>query len=142
MTRLDFSNESGVRIQRKIFEDVFDVFTKMFKNKGGITLVLVDDKAIKKINSKWRKKNKTTDVISFAYLEGKKMPLLGVIGDIFISMDTANRQAKEHKHSLEKELQILFTHGLLHVFGFDHQNDSQEKEMEKWAKKILKQVHA
>ena len=142
MTRLDFSNESGVRIQRKIFEDVFDVFTKMFKNKGGITLVLVDDKAIKKINSKWRKKNKTTDVISFAYLEGKKMPLLGVIGDIFISMDTANRQAKEHKHSLEKELQILFTHGLLHVFGFDHQNYSQEKEMEKWAKKILKQVHA
>jgi len=145
MIRLDFLNESGVKIPKSVFSSVFKNFMEILRtrvkklagDKGIITIVLVDDKAIKKINAKWRKKNKPTDVISFAYLEGKKMPMTNKIGDIFISIDTAKKQAKEHLHSPNKELQILFIHGLLHLFGFDHKNDSQEKEMERWAGKIL-----
>jgi len=152
MIRLNFNNETNSKISKAVFEKVFLAFVKILKNRiqkmvgknVEVSLILIDDKKIKDINTKWRKKNKPTDVISFAYLEKTDSHVdivdykeKGIVGDIFISVDTAKKQAEEHKHNLNKELQILFTHGLLHLFGFDHKNDSQEKEMENWAKKIL-----
>jgi probable rRNA maturation factor len=53
-------------------------------------------------------------------------------------LETAKRQAKERGLKLEEELAVLFTHGLLHLVGFDHGNDKEEAEMERWAKKVLK----
>ena len=109
--------------------------------KGEISLTLVDDRKIQALNCDYRGKNTPTDVLSFAYIEDEKTNITHgsaiQVGDIFISTDTAKRQAKDHKHSLEKELSILFVHGLLHLFGFDHNNDKEEAEMEKRAKKIL-----
>ncbi|MEK7548061.1 MAG: rRNA maturation RNase YbeY, partial [Patescibacteria group bacterium] len=60
-----------------------------------------------------------------------------ISGDIFISVDTAKKQAKENGHSLETELAVLFVHGLLHLFGFDHKTGREEAEMERWARKVL-----
>ena len=142
MIKFLFSNETDVAISKKIFEKIVGKSEKALGiKKGEIGLALVSDKKIHELNKKYRKKNKPTDVLSFAYTEGKniawtKSDLLQM-GDIFISIDTAKKQAKEHKHSLQKELCILFTHGILHLFGFDHGNDKEEAEMEKWAKKIL-----
>ena len=102
--------------------------------------MLIDDATIKAMNKEYRKKDSPTDVMSFAYLEVtdyKKEKGDVIVGDIFISDDTAKKQAKEKGHSLKKELEILFVHGLLHCFGFDHRTDKEEAEMEKWAKKIL-----
>jgi probable rRNA maturation factor len=59
------------------------------------------------------------------------------VGQVFISIPTARRNAKTMKQSLEEELQFLFVHGLLHLLGFDHQTPEQEKEMLKYAYKIL-----
>ncbi|MFA6917382.1 MAG: rRNA maturation RNase YbeY [Candidatus Gracilibacteria bacterium] len=146
-----FSNETDVAVQKTVFAKILVEFGKTLKTNvkkvlngrdGEISLTLVDDKKIKELNSKYRKIAKPTDVLSFAYTEGKKMtgssgPAVQ-IGDIFISVDTAKRQAKEREHSLKRELCVLFTHGLLHLFGFDHKNDREEAEMEKFAKKILK----
>jgi len=147
--KLDFTNETRGKVDDAVFKPLFKLFlkdlsakiSKILKDKNGkISLIIVDDKKIHKINKEYRGVDKPTDVISFEYMEDKSAVYGGeniVVGDIFISLDTAKKQALEHNHSLEKELGILFVHGLLHVLGFDHNNDKEEVEMEKWAKKIL-----
>ncbi|MFA6306135.1 MAG: rRNA maturation RNase YbeY [Candidatus Gracilibacteria bacterium] len=137
----DFTNETIVKIGKNVFENLFVRFSKFFEKKSGkISLIIVDDKKIRKINSEYRGFDEPTDVISFEYADDSFVvggENIVAVGDIFISLDTAKRQAKEHGHSLDKEFEILFVHGLLHVIGFDHKNDKEEKEMEKQAKKIL-----
>ncbi len=147
--KFDFTNETDARIGSAIFKPLFQHFTKILSEKiskilkgkaGGISLIIVDDKKIHEINKEYRGFNKPTDVISFEYTHDDTAVYGGdniTVGDIFISLDTSKRQAKEHGHSLKKELEILFVHGLLHVIGFDHNDDEEEAEMEKWAKKIL-----
>lgn len=151
MLKFLFSNETNVTVNKRIFADIVAEFENVLRvrikrllscENGEVSLTLIGDKTIWKLNKNYRGKDTATDVLSFAYLEEKNSPANKVteVGDIFISLDTAKKQAKEHSHSLNKELQILFTHGLLHLFGFDHQNDAEEKEMEKWAKKILEHI--
>lgn len=149
MLKFDFTNETKDKIPKAPFKRLADKFyvvmkkridEKLLKRNGLIDLVIIDDAAIKSMNTEYRKKNSPTDVITFAYLEitdyaEEKGDVIA--GDIFISVDTAKMQAKEKGHSLQKEMEILFVHGLLHSFGFDHKTDKEEAEMEKWAKKVL-----
>lgn len=123
---------------REVLEEVLESY--LSGQPGVVNLVLVDDAKIQKINREYRGKDMATDVISFAYLEQEEFIAEArevAAGDIFISIDTAQKQAAEKGHSLERELEILFVHGLLHLFGFDHNNDSEEEEMESWAGRIL-----
>jgi probable rRNA maturation factor len=60
-----------------------------------------------------------------------------LVGEIIISIETAEKQAKDHEHTLENELKKLFVHGLLHIFGYDHGTDQEEDEMEALASDIL-----
>jgi probable rRNA maturation factor len=87
-----------------------------------LSVLITDDPEIKKLNRYYRKRNRATDVLSFVQLGKKskdpKEPLL--LGDVVISAQTAKRQAKERKHSIEKELVFLLIHGILHLFGYDH----------------------
>lgn len=93
--------------------------------KGQVSVLLTDDATLKKLNREYRGKNKSTDVLSFPALqiEGTAGSLAG---DLAISLDTAERQAIEHGHTLQTELKILLIHGLLHLAGFDHETDSGE----------------
>lgn len=149
MIKFDFSNETKEKVLKSLFKEIAERFYEvlkgrvdkmLFKRDGEIDVVLVNDERIHAMNLEYRQKDSPTDVISFAYLEVTEYEKSEgdiIVGDIFISVDTAKRQAKEKGHSLNKEIEILFTHGLLHCFGFDHKNDKEEKEMEGWAKKIL-----
>ncbi|MFC1616511.1 rRNA maturation RNase YbeY, partial [Patescibacteria group bacterium] len=65
--------------------------------------------------------------------QGEKM----AIGDIFICFEVAKKQASKKKYDLDDEMAVLFVHGLLHLIGFDHENDKQEVEMEKLTQEIL-----
>lgn len=98
-----------------------------------VSLVIVDDEQIRTINRSYRKIDKPTDVISFALkdqeddyemMEGERE-----LGDIFINVDALKRQAEAYGHSEEREFGFLFTHGLLHLCGYDHMNEEQEREM-------------
>lgn len=153
MLKFLFANETKIVLSKSFFEKIVIRFESVLKSKiikslkfknAELSLTLVNDKEIKSLNSKYRNKKIATDVLSFAYMDDKKMTVFQgstvQVGDIFISIDTAKRQAKDHNHELKKELEILFIHGLLHLFGFDHNNDKEEKEMEKWAKKILQHI--
>jgi probable rRNA maturation factor len=94
------------------------------------SIALVDDETMAGLNRKFRKKNKTTDVLTFpaddSYADpaSKGRPL----GDIVISLDQARRQAAEEKHSLATELRYLILHGVLHALGYDHETDSGEMD--------------
>ncbi len=91
-----------------------------------LCLRLTTDNEIQALNSHYRQQNQATDVLAFAALEVDtpqfeehfSQPVY--LGDIVISINTANRQAKAHQHSLERELAWLAAHGLLHLLGWDH----------------------
>ena len=99
-----------------------------------ITLGLrfTDDATICELNGSWRQRREPTDVLAFAalddapdWLDDKSVEL----GDIVISLDTARRQSLKQQHNLQRELQWLASHGLLHLLGWDHQDDASLKEM-------------
>lgn len=87
-----------------------------------LSLSLVGDKAIQRLNRTWRQKDKPTDVLSFpADSLPRGTPGPQPVGDVVISLDTARRQAREMARSLEEELALYLAHGLLHLLGYDHE---------------------
>lgn len=97
-----------------------------------VSCVLVDDERIHEINREYRHIDRSTDVISFAMEDNDQFYVEGMprtLGDILISVDHAKKQAEEYGHSLRREMCFLFTHGILHLLGYDHMTDEQEKEM-------------
>jgi metalloprotein, YbeY/UPF0054 family len=109
-----------------------------------MSCVLVDDERIHEINREYRQIDRATDVISFALEDNDQFYVDGMprnIGDIFISVDHAKSQAEEYEHSLRREMCFLFTHGLLHLLGYDHMNEEDEKVMFSKQKEILSFLH-
>ncbi len=115
-------------------------YLKKKKIKQIVTLILLTDEKIRELNNKDRGINKATDVLSYPMHEPDDvgMPLVEQLGDVFISVDTAKRQAKAKNHSLENEILILAAHGITHLRGYDHDSeknwqifkDEQEKVLE------------
>ncbi|MBO0476872.1 rRNA maturation RNase YbeY [Vagococcus sp. DIV0080] len=111
-----------------------------------MSVTFVNNEEIHEINREYRDKNAPTDVISFA-LEDEGMDETPIImegfdiprnlGDIIVSVEKIEEQAKEFNHSFERELGFLVVHGFLHLNGYDHMNDLDEKEMFDLQRKIL-----
>ena len=105
-----------------------------------VSCVLVDDERIHEINREYRHIDRSTDVISFAMEDNDQFYVEGMprtLGDIFISVDHAKKQAEEYGHSLRREMCFLFTHGILHLLGYDHMTKEDEKIMFTKQKEIL-----
>lgn len=110
---------------------------------------LVNEKTIHNINKEYRKIDRPTDVISFAFeddfdgenkiIYNKEMPR--DLGEIFICVDVMKRQAEEYGHSQKREMSFLFTHGLLHLLGYDHMKEEDEKIMFKIQDEIMELLH-
>jgi len=113
-----------------------------YKKNIELSIHFTTDEVIKKLNKKYRKKNKATDVLSFSPVHSEAV--LGVIflGDIVISIPTAIKNAKAHLHSLKKELIFLTIHGILHLVGFNHEGVSAKKakQMFDLQNKIVKKI--
>lgn len=86
--------------------------------KGAIGVVFVDDSYIRKLNERFRNQASATDVLSFRYQDEFQDDL---IGEIYISVDRAEAQAKEYDEPLEREIRRLVLHGLLHLIGYTHE---------------------
>jgi probable rRNA maturation factor len=109
-----------------------------------VSVTFVDNDRIQEINRKYRKKDQPTDVISFALEEssGEEIEIVGadlprVLGDIIISVPKAYEQAHEYGHSFQRELGFLAVHGFLHLLGYDHMTEEEEKIMFSRQRKIL-----
>lgn len=96
-----------------------------------VSIVLVDNEYIHKINKEYRNVDRETDVISFAFMDDETNPESGItdLGEIYISLEKTHSQSKEYGHSFKRELCFLLTHGLLHLLGYDHMTEEDEKEM-------------
>lgn len=95
-----------------------------------LSILLCDDATIHALNRDYRHKDKPTDVLAFAMMEGAASGHApGVLGDVVISLDTAARQAREHGRSLSDEVTMLLAHGLLHLLGLDHRDRTEERRM-------------
>ncbi len=108
-----------------------------------LSVIFVLDKKMQEINKQYRNIDKTTDVISFALNDNQDDSVVYYeteLGDIFINIDAAIRQAEDYNHSERREICFLFTHGLLHLCGFDHLTDNDEREMIKYQKLILDDI--
>ncbi len=93
-----------------------------------VSVAFVDDEAMRNLNRQFRKKNKTTDVLTFPADDSDADPNASgrPLGDIVISIDQARRQAADQKHSLATEVRYLILHGILHALGYDHATDDGE----------------
>ena len=109
-----------------------------------VSIFFTDDEMIRELNHKYREINKPTDVLSFAFEDDEdSFPLVGenrILGDIIISVETAQRNAQEANHSLEWEINILILHGLLHLLGYDHLKDKDYELMHKKELEILNKM--
>ncbi len=110
-----------------------------------IGLQFTDDESIMKINHQWRTKAEPTDVLSFPVIDqGSVAPPINnflELGDIIVSVQTAQKQAKENNQSLGSELCWLVSHGLLHLLGWDHLTEESLDEMLIFQDKLLKINH-
>jgi probable rRNA maturation factor len=91
-----------------------------------LSLLLVSDAVMRRLNREWRGKDRPTDVLSFAQAEGTGGAPPGLLGDVVISVDTARRQAAARAASLGSELDRLLIHGVLHLLGYDHDRSPTE----------------
>lgn len=98
-----------------------------------LSVIFVDPDQIHEINKSYRGIDRATDVISFALQDSEDdyevMEGDNELGDIFINVQAIIDQASEYGHSMRREVCFLFTHGLLHLLGYDHMNENDEKEM-------------
>ena len=110
-----------------------------------ISINLVGRGRIKALNKKYLRKNRITDVLSFPLADKNDAKLLKendiiALGDIFICLPVAKKQALEKGESLDKQLALLTVHGLLHLLGYDHEKSTEEaKKMYQLQEEILKE---
>ena len=142
---IDFLNQ-GPKIYDSFEKEFNDYYVKIFqelnlKDDYITDVTIVDNETIHKINREYRNVDRPTDVISFAFLdEESERQLKGGpinLGQIIISFEKAEEQAKEYGHSLNREMIFLFVHGMLHLLGYDHMNEKDEKVMFDLQDKIL-----
>lgn len=95
-----------------------------------LSIVLTGDAEIQELNRAYRGKNRPTDVLAFAQRDGPLAHLAGdILGDVVLSVPTARRQARAHRHNLVSELTMLLAHGILHLLGWDHDTPAKDKRM-------------
>ncbi len=110
-----------------------------------VSIALVDDQEMHRLNLQYRHIDTPTDVLSFALQEADEPTMLSesapiLLGDVILSTETIQRQAEERGHSFEQELSILLIHGLLHLLGYDHQADDETEVMEPLEQQLLKKL--
>lgn len=107
-------------------EQILKYLSPQFLQSLELSILIVDDALMREINLERRGLNKTTDVLSFPlYSESPPIPFQ-ILGEVVISMDTCLLQAKEIGHSLIDEFYRLLVHGILHLFGYDHETNEED----------------
>ena len=153
---LNFENLTKFKPEKKIIKKIFNLLLKnnnVYKNSClknlkiktlSIDFVFCDDDFIHKINKEYRGFDKPTDVISFAlFCDDEKSVIIDEInlGEIIISVDTAQKQAVENNHCLKKEIYYLISHGILHLLGYDHQTQKEYNFMVEMQNFIIKELN-
>ena len=131
-----FENNTNEEINYKLIEKVISEALRYegVNDNTEVSVTIVDNEEIRKINNKFRNIDRATDVLSFPLIDfdSESLPDDGskiYLGDIIISIERAKEQAKEYGHSIDREIGFLTAHSMLHLLGYDHMVPEEEKEM-------------
>ncbi|HBT19198.1 MAG TPA: rRNA maturation RNase YbeY [Clostridiaceae bacterium] len=154
------NEQEQVMVEVSLLDTIEESITYAIKSQGltmeaEVSVLLVDNEAIREINKEHRQKDQETDVLSFpmidfpegetfkdtakervfgpAYYHGEAL----LLGDVVLSMEKAEAQAKEFGHSLRREVAYLVVHSILHLLGYDHMNPEDQKKMRHEEEEIL-----
>ena len=117
---------AGVRIS-DVRRDATRLLNLLDESGAELSVALVDDAEIHRLNRDYRGKDKPTDVLAFAMREGAHADVHpGMLGDVVISLDTAARQAAARGAPVADEVRVLLAHGVLHLLGYDHERSPAE----------------
>ena len=125
------------------FKKICQAFPKRYKflnKKVSLTLLLSNNKNIKKLNKNFRNQNKSTDILSFPFQERLKKSKNNYIGDIIISYNYIDKPKSQDLKRFKKKLIKIFIHGFLHLIGFDHKKNIDYKKMIIEEEKIYQSV--
>lgn len=143
-----YINEADINIFiSRIFDTIVDILEYKLNKKNIIELSITftNDREIKEINKNYRGIDKTTNVLSFPLFEKefleiyKKSPYIS-LGDIMLSIETIENEAKEQSKTFNNHLIHLIVHSILHLFGFDHIKDIEADVMENLEIKVLEKL--
>tara|TARA_B100001093_G_C26810901_1_gene1007539 strand:- start:1516 stop:1974 length:459 start_codon:yes stop_codon:yes gene_type:complete len=142
-----FSEEKAwstkLKNKKLFFQKICRLFPKEYKfsdKKVSLTILLSNNKNIKKLNKIFRKKNKSTDILSFPLSEKTKIYKKTYIGDIIISYNYIDKPKTQKLIMFKKKLIKIFIHGFLHLLGFDHLKNKDYKRMLEEEEKIYQSV--
>lgn len=132
---IEIINQTNENIEKELNE--LEIMLKDFckrENLGNVifNIIITDEEKIHNINKIYRGLDRPTDVISFALEDDDVMVTpedIRILGDIYICIEKVKSQADEYNHSFKRELSFLAIHGLLHLLGYDHMNEADEKIM-------------
>jgi len=140
--------EDWEAIVKKVLDKCFEE-EGLLDSKLIMTITFTTPEEIRKINKKYRKIDKATDVLSFPMFEKDELdekiksgdfPYEDVLGDVIISIEKVREQAKEYGHSFERELSYMLVHGFYHLMGYDHIEEEDKKIMRPKEEKILNEL--
>ena len=125
------------------FNNICKFFPKKFQfinKKVYFTLLLSNNKNIKKLNKRFRDKNKHTDILSFPFHQKSKKSKEIYLGDIIISINYMNKYNNLSTYDFREKVAKIFIHGFLHLLGHDHQRNKEYKKMLNEEKKIFRSI--
>lgn len=138
VVKIEIFNNSSYSLELDDFKKYFLSIMKDLQVEDAlVNIIIVDNEEIKKINKEYRNIDNVTDVISFALEDVEFKTPFRILGDIYISYEKVKEQALKYEHSEKRELYFLATHGLLHLLGYDHMNEKEEKIMFDLQKELL-----
>lgn len=145
--QIDIQNKTNETIKKSFLEDVAKTSLDVLKIEGSYSLglLLVDNKFIKKLNKGYRGIDLPTDVLSFSLFNKKRITIdspdkILYLGDVIISIDEAKKQSQKAGCALESELADLLIHGILHIVGFTHDKENNQKKMDNFSQKIINKL--
>jgi rRNA maturation RNase YbeY len=129
----------SLKVKRKPIQVLVETILTSERAALGVDVILVDDKFMRRLNRQFTGRQGTTDVLAFPMRGDDTIPVEhGSLGDIYVSLEQAKRQAAQYSVRFEEEVALLVTHGVLHLLGYDHQDENQEDIMREKEKMYLK----
>ena len=119
------------------------VLRELGHGRSELSIALVDDAEIARLNKTYRGRDTATDVLSFSLVEGPQSGFRGgLLGDVVIGIEVAARQARERHRALDEELTRLMIHGVLHLLGHDHEDDEEARVMRAEERRLWRAIRA
>ena len=136
---VEITNRTRSALKTSLITKAVEVTLRFGKIKGDVSVVIVGDATIRRLNKIYIKKDKVTDILSFREAEAE-MPASGFVGELIIDSLQIKRQALRFKHSFDWEMAFIVIHGTLHLIGYEDKTERGRIVMETLGYQLIKKI--